>query len=129
MTVHTATQETPLEPKPGHDILPPGRHAVDGRCEERSRGGLHPCEQPPSMDNPVIAPRVQQAELGWTPHQAGDMTRLPFAPPWERVGSGLERRASWIVLMMPGPQTGPRHIFHQCGIKLTGSETVSPYLS
>jgi hypothetical protein len=27
------------------------------------------------------------------------------------------------------PQTGPRHGFHQCGIKLTGSNTVSPYIS
>src|SRR4029453_2283609 len=26
-------------------------------------------------------------------------------------------------------QTGPRHIFHQCGIKLTGTDTVSLYIS
>ena len=26
-------------------------------------------------------------------------------------------------------QTGPRHGFHQCGIKPTGSDTVSPYIS
>ena len=158
MTVHTATQETPLEPKPGQDqtllvnsttrwmatlhptvegqrdygycvkscspmlleiqwprlnqqsqdILPPGRHAVDGMCEERSRGGLHPCAHPPSMDNPVLAPHVQQVERGWTPHQAGDMTRLPNAPPWERLGSGLTRGASCIVLLMPGPH--PPHL-------------------
>ena len=28
-----------------------------------------------------------------------------------------------------GAQTGPRHGFHQCGIKLIGSDTVSPYIS
>jgi hypothetical protein len=26
-------------------------------------------------------------------------------------------------------QTGPKHGFHQCGIKLTGSDIVSPYIS
>ena len=29
----------------------------------------------------------------------------------------------------PAGQTGPRHGFHQCGIKPTGSDTVSPYIS
>jgi hypothetical protein len=30
----------------------------------------------------------------------------------------------------PAPcQTGPRHGFHQCGMKLTGSDTVSPDIS
>src|SRR5262245_25152556 len=62
MTVHTATQATPLQPKPGPYILSPVRHAVDWRCEELPRGGMHQCEQPPYMYHPVIAPRVQQSK-------------------------------------------------------------------
>ena len=49
-----------------------------------------------------------------------------------------EQISQWFLLLSanlsasnyPGAaQTGPRHGFHQCGIKLTGSDTVSPYIS
>jgi hypothetical protein len=53
--------------------------------------------------------------------------------PHGRNGLSARRMAVLYTLREPSlgrqVQTGPRHIFHQCGIKLTGSDTVSSYIS
>src|SRR5262245_48283596 len=105
MTVHTATQETPREPKPGPYILSPVRHEVDWMCEERLRGGLHQCEQPPYMYNPVIAPRVQQSNF------AGHITKRAIFvdgeeagnsnPRHEREAVGSSARFGWVSPVEP----------------------------